>query len=75
MRDDLNGQQSALLFVCNRASYRMPLLCSDISALRRFYSTAAEVTALRAEMAGLLRNNEINVSIRNGFLLLLKPAE
>ncbi|MBR6164827.1 MAG: hypothetical protein IKQ45_02730 [Clostridia bacterium] len=73
--EKLNGQRSALLFICNRASYRMPVLYSEESVLRRFYSTNAEVTALRAEMTELLKTNEINASVRNGFLLLMKPDE
>jgi hypothetical protein len=52
--DDLKGQEVALLFICNRASYRIPLTYSGKGFLTRYYSTQDEVRAMQADMMKLL---------------------
>ena len=52
--NDLKGQDVALLFICNQAEYRIPLLYSNQCFLTRFYSTQDQVKAAKADMTALL---------------------
>ena len=52
--DDLKGQDVALLFICNRASYRIPLTYSGQGFLTRYYPTSNDVRAVQADMMKLL---------------------
>ena len=51
---DLKGQDVALLFICNRATYRIPLKYDGTCFPTRFYSTQDEVKKIRGEMTALL---------------------
>lgn len=53
IREELNGQDTALLFMCNHVSYQVPLDKKD-AFLTRFYTTGDEMKAYRQQLQSLL---------------------
>ena len=53
IQDDLKGQDIALLFICNRISYKVPYKLVH-GVPRRYYRNSAEAKAYRSEMEKLM---------------------
>ena len=57
IREELKGQDTALLFMCNRVSYQVPLDQSG-TFMSRFYTTGDEMQAYRRQLQGILDRME-----------------
>ena len=57
IQEDLGGQETALLFICNRVSFEMPLRGVD-TCLKRFYTGGETMRAYRQELLELLAKTE-----------------
>ena len=57
IREELNGQDTALLFMCNRVSYQVPLDQSG-TFMSRFYTTGDAMKAYRRQLQSILDRME-----------------
>ena len=57
IREELKGQDTALLFMCNRVSYQVPLDYSG-TFMSRFYTTGDEMKAYRRQLQNILDRME-----------------